>query len=27
VVLQATHAATLRIVKLADLKKHALDVM
>jgi hypothetical protein len=27
VVLQATHAAALRVVKLADLKKHALDVM
>jgi len=27
VVLQATHAAALRIVSLADLKKHALDVM
>lgn len=27
VVLQATHAATLRVVKLADLKRHALDVM
>ena len=26
VVLQATHAATLRIVKLADLKKYALDL-
>jgi len=27
VVLQATHAAALRVVKLADLKRHALDVM
>ena len=27
VVLQATHAAALRVVKLADLKKYALDVM
>ena len=27
VVLQATHAAALRVGKLADLKKHALDVM
>jgi len=27
VVLQATHAAALRVVRLADLKKHALDVM
>lgn len=27
VVLQATHAAALRVVKLADLKAHALDVM
>lgn len=27
VVLQATHAAVLRVVKLADLKKYALDVM
>jgi len=27
VVLQATHAAALRVVKLSDLKKHALDVM
>jgi len=27
VVLQATHAAALRVVSLADLKKHALDVM
>jgi len=26
VVLQATHAATLRIVRLADLKKYALDL-
>ena len=26
VVLQATHAAALRVVKLADLKKYALDV-
>ena len=27
VVLQATHAAALKIVKLADLKKHALDLV
>ena len=27
VVLQATHAASLRIVKLADLKRHALDLV
>jgi uncharacterized protein (DUF2237 family) len=27
VVLQATHAAALRIVKLSDLKKHALDLV
>jgi uncharacterized protein (DUF2237 family) len=27
VVLQATHAAALRVVKLSDLKKYALDVM
>ena len=27
VVLQATHAAALRVVRLADLKAHALDVM
>jgi len=27
VVLQATHAAALRIVKLADLKKHAIDLV
>ncbi len=27
VVLQATHAAALRVVSLADLKRHALDVM
>ena len=27
VVLQATHAACLRIVKLADLKRHALDLV
>ena len=27
VVLQATHAATLRVVSLADLKKHALDLV
>lgn len=27
VVLQATHAAALRVVKLGDLKAHALDVM
>ena len=27
VVLQATHAASLRIVKLADLKKHAIDLV
>lgn len=27
VVLQATHAAALRIVKLADLKKHAVDLV
>jgi len=27
VVLQATHAAALRVVKLADLKKYAIDVM
>lgn len=26
VVLQATHAASLRIVKLADLKRHAIDL-
>ena len=27
VVLQATHAASLRIVKLADLKRHAIDLV
>ena len=27
VVLQATHAAALKVVKLADLKKHALDLV
>jgi uncharacterized protein (DUF2237 family) len=27
VVLQATHAASLRIVKLADLKRHAVDLV
>jgi len=27
VVLQATHAASLRIVKLADLKRHAVDLI
>ena len=27
VVLQATHAAALRVVKLADLKRHALDLV
>ena len=27
VVLQATHAAALRIVKLADLKRHAIDIV
>lgn len=27
VVLQATHAACLRIVKLADLKRHAIDIV
>ena len=27
VVLRATHAATLRVVSLADLKKHALDLV
>jgi len=27
VVLRATHAAALRVVKLADLKRHAIDVM
>jgi uncharacterized protein (DUF2237 family) len=27
VVLQATHAAALRVVKLSDLKKHALDLV
>ena len=27
VVLQATHAASLKVVKLADLKKHALDLV
>jgi uncharacterized protein (DUF2237 family) len=27
VILQATHAASLRIVKLADLKKHAIDLV
>ena len=27
VVLQATHAAALRIVKLADLKRHAVDLV
>jgi len=27
VVLQATHAACLRIVKLADLKRHAVDLV
>ena len=27
VILQATHAAALKVVKLADLKKHALDLV
>ena len=27
VILQATHAASLRIVKLADLKRHAMDMV
>lgn len=27
VVLQATHAASLRVVKLADLKRHAIDIV